>query len=118
MIEKGGDMIAKVMIKRVIAEGMEHEFYANLKGLRAKAVEQDGYISGETLICADHPNKVMVISKWESLDYWNAWKNSKIRKIIENGLNKYEEQPSEYEAYVFSKYRTAVAQGFPSPLQR
>ena len=44
-------------------------------------------------------------------------KGAKIRKIIENGLNKYEEQPSEYEVYMSSKYRTAIAQGFPSPLQ-
>jgi hypothetical protein len=43
-------MIVKVMIKRKIKEGKAREVFALLNKFRADAMNQKGYISGETLI--------------------------------------------------------------------
>ncbi len=110
-------MIVKVIIKRVVAEGMEKNFFSQLKALRFSAMDQKGYISGETLICAENTNKVVVISKWETLVDWNNWKNNLERKKIDAKLKELMTKPTIYEPYVFSKYKVAAEQGFPLPLQ-
>ena len=111
-------MLVKVIIKRDVAEGMEKKFFDQLKLLRFKAMDQKGYISGETLICAENTNKVVVISKWETLEDWNNWKNNEQRKEIDARLNEFQDNPTVYEPYVFSKYKVAAEQGFPPPLQK
>ena len=111
-------MITKVIIKRKIMEGKEGNFFSLLRNLRFNAMDQDGYISGETLICAEQPSKVMIISKWESLDHWKAWEANEKRKVADNLISELQEAPTEYEAYVFSKYKAAASQGSPPPLQK
>lgn len=111
-------MITKVIIKRTILEGKENEFFSCLKDLRLGATDQEGYISGETLICANQTNKVLIISKWETLEHWKAWEGNEKRKEMDTALGEFQEKPTEYEAYVFSKYRTAAVLGFPPPLQK
>ncbi len=111
-------MIVKVIIKRDVTEGKEKDFFLQLKNLRFNAMDQKGYISGETLICAEKTNKVMVISKWEKLEDWNNWRNSKKRMELDGRLSKLQDNPTIYEPYVFSKYRIAAEQGFPLPLQK
>lgn len=110
-------MIVKVIIKREVIEGMESDFFLHLKNLRFAAMDQQGYISGETLICAEDTNRVVIISKWESLDNWKAWKINPERIAIDKVLNEYQVNPTIYEPYVFSKYKAAASQGFPPPLQ-
>ena len=110
-------MIVKVIIKRDVIVGSESDFFSHLKNLRFAAMDQQGYISGETLICAEDTNKVVIISKWENLDDWNAWKSHPERIAIDEVLNKYQVNPTIYEPYVFSKYKVAAKQGFPPPLQ-
>jgi len=70
------------------------------------------------LICADQPNKVMVISLWETMNEWKAWESNEKRMEIDNSLRELQEKPTEYEAYIFNKYRAAAKQGFPPPLQK
>jgi len=110
-------MIAKVIIKRKIMPDKEKEFFSLIRQLRFNAMEQDGYISGETLICAEQTNKVLVISKWASLDHWDTWKAHGKRKEIDDLLSELQEGPTIYEPYVFSKFKAAAELGFPSPLQ-
>ncbi|MFH2059481.1 MAG: antibiotic biosynthesis monooxygenase [Pseudomonadota bacterium] len=111
-------MITKVIIKRIVANGKENDFFALLRDLRFNAMGQEGYISGETLICADQINKVMIISQWETMGDWKAWEGNEKRKEMDKLLGAFQETPTEYEAYVFSKYRAAASQGFPPPLQK
>ena len=110
-------MITKVIIKRKIMPEKEKDFFPLLRQLRLTAMEQDGYISGETLICAEQTNKVLVISQWISLDHWKTWKEHGKRKEIDDLLNELQEEPTIYEPYVFSKYRMGAELGFPLPLQ-
>ncbi len=110
-------MIVKVIVKRDIAQGSEKDFFLQLRNLRFSAMDQKGYISGETLICAENTNKVVVISKWTTLEDWNNWRTSEKRKIIDDELEKLQENPTSYEPYVFSRYKVAADLGFPPPLQ-
>ena len=110
-------MIVKVIIKREVIEGKEHDFFIHLKNLRFHAMHQNGYISGETLVCAENTKRVVVISKWESLDAWNKWKTNEKRLEIDAVLNEFQDKSTVYEPYVFSKFKLAAEMGFPLPLQ-
>jgi heme-degrading monooxygenase HmoA len=110
-------MLVKVIIKREVSEGKEKSFFSLLKNLRRNAMHEDGYISGETLICAENTNKVVVISKWESLEDWKKWKTDVKRVELDTRLGELQDNPTIYEPYVFSKYKTAAELGFPLPLQ-
>ncbi|MBC2704499.1 antibiotic biosynthesis monooxygenase [Desulfobacula sp.] len=111
-------MLVKVIIKRNVSEGKEKHFFSLLKNLRFNAMHQKGYISGETLICAENTNRVVVISKWESLEDWGNWKTDIKRREIDARLGELQDNPTIYEPYVFSKYKAAAEQGFPPPLQK
>ena len=106
-------MLVKVFIKRQIKDGSETEAFALLKELRAVAMKQDGYISGETLVSADDPLQVMVVSTWESREEWLKWLASEDRLVVDQRLAELQEKKTEYEPFVFSKYRLSVQQNFP-----
>lgn len=110
-------MIVKVIIKRQVKKGKEDDFFAILKSLRSAAIHQQGYISGQTLVCAEDTNMIMVISKWASLGDWETWKASEVRKELDDALTSLQKKPATYEPYVFSKYKVAAEHGFPLPLQ-
>ncbi len=97
-------MIVKVFIKRRIQEGKEFEVLHLLKKMRAKAMDYDGHISGETLISTTNPMEVMIVSNWENLECWAEWKNSQSRANIDAQLEEFQEKPTEYEPFVSSKY--------------
>lgn len=111
-------MLVKVIIKREVSEGKEKKFFSLLKNLRLNAMHQKGYVSGETLICAENTNKVVVISLWESLEDWKEWKTDVKRVEIDSRLNELQDNPTIYEPYVLGKYKAAAGQGFPLPLQK
>lgn len=110
-------MIVKVIIQRDVTKGLEKNFFSQLKELRFNAMNQNGYITGETLICAENTNKVVVISQWETLEDWNAWKHNEQRLEIDARLNEFQDNQTVYEPFVFSRYKAAAEQGFPPTLQ-
>lgn len=110
-------MIVKVIIKRDVIQDKQNEFFKQLKNLRVLALHQKGYITGETLINTQTPSKVLVISKWESLEDWEAWRNNPDRWEIENRLAALQYNETHYGSYVFKKWYAAADLGFPPPLQ-
>jgi len=50
-----------------------------LRELRATAVHQPGYITGETLVSTEDSAVIAVISTWRSLEDWKAWEKSPTR---------------------------------------
>ena len=92
------------------------KFLGLLKKLRSSAMDHDGYISGETLISIDDPQKVIVVSTWQNIESWNRWKESEGRKSVDARLEKMQVEPTSYEPYVFSKYWLSVQKGFPESL--
>ena len=105
-------MLVRVFIKRHMKEGNEREFFALIRKMRAIATEQEGYISGETLVSLEEPRKMMVTSSWESIEDWLKWKESEKRKSIDTRLEELQETPTLYDPFVLSKYRISVQKGF------
>lgn len=75
-------MAVKVIIERSVSPDNQGEVAELLKELRARAVLQPGYISGETLFSVNRPGVHVVISTWESLRDWKAWEKNSSRKTI------------------------------------
>jgi heme-degrading monooxygenase HmoA len=99
-------MVVKVMIKRKIKEGKAREVFALLNKFRSDAMNQRGYISGETLLNHDDPREILVISMWQGIENWLSWKENPERKANEARLEKFLEGPTAYEAYVLGTYHT------------
>ena len=97
-------MVVKVLMKRQYKEGMGKEAFALIRKMRTRAMDQRGYISGETLIDPADDRKTMVIGTWQSMEDWLNWKNDPRRKECEEQLEQLLEVPAEYETYVY-KYR-------------
>jgi len=93
-------MQARILIKRRFKRGNRSEIFALLRQFRAAAVNQAGYISGETLSAASDPQTVLVIGTWENLSSWKRWKASNTRRTLEQMLEAYQEEPTEYEDFV------------------
>ena len=83
-------MAVKVVIERSVSADNQGEVAELLKDLRAKAVHQPGYVSGETWFSVDRSGTHLVISTWESLRDWKAWEKDadriKLVKRIEQLL--------------------------------
>jgi heme-degrading monooxygenase HmoA len=72
--------MVKVLSERAIKGGNVLEIVRLLRHLRVKALQQPGYVSGETLHAVDDPNLYLVISVWESLEDWQRWENNPERQ--------------------------------------
>jgi len=95
-----GDMAVKILIKRSIGQEVAQVVRPLIVELRAHAMRQPGYISGETLKCIDRPGEYLVISTWQSLDEWHKWLDSQERKILEDKIDSITGKSTEYNAYV------------------
>ena len=67
--------MVKVLMERTIRGENVAQTVRRLRQLRVLAMQQPGYISGETLHGVDDPNYYLVISSWESLEQWQNWFN-------------------------------------------
>jgi quinol monooxygenase YgiN len=72
----------KVIIERHCSAEKAAEMESVLTDLRTQAVQQRGYVSGETLRSADDPSHWLVISSWLDADLWKAWEASPERQEI------------------------------------
>jgi len=102
-------MIVKVMIKRKIKEGKAREVFALLNKFRSDAMNQVGYITGQTLMNYDNPREILVISMWQDMENWLKWRENTERKANETILERWLEEPTAYESYVFSTHYTQFA---------
>ena len=92
-------MLVKVFIKRCFKKDRNAEIVSLLNEFRSGAMDQEGYVSGETLVAADDPQKLMVIGTWQNMDNWISWKENARRKNFEKMLEIYQEGPTEYEVF-------------------
>ena len=80
-------MAVKIIIRRRIPKGKETQVLPLLQDLRAKAISEPGYISGETLRNAEDPEDYVVISTWKSVSDWKAWEASQGRAEIQKRID-------------------------------
>ena len=92
-------MIAKIIIKRRFIEGKERQIMSLLNEIRARAMNQPGYISGETLMHREYPQNMIIITTWQTMEDWVRWKDSEERKKYEAMLEMYQTRNTDYEEY-------------------
>jgi antibiotic biosynthesis monooxygenase (ABM) superfamily enzyme len=76
----------KVMIERDCQPGKEKQLRDLLIELRMLAMQQPGYISGETLRELINPSNFKVVSSWTTLEAWKSWQRSQQRLLIEEKM--------------------------------
>lgn len=92
-------MAVKILIKRKFKNGNMRAASRFLINNRSGAMQQPGYISSETLRSLDDKDKIMVVSMWESMEDWQTWKNSDIRKANVEEFKEYMTGETVYEHY-------------------
>jgi len=93
-------MIAKILIKRRFVKKNRAAILSLLNKMRSIAMNQPGYISGETLMQLDYPENMAVLCTWRNMEDWLAWKKSDERKSYESMLEIYQTRPTEFEEYL------------------
>lgn len=102
-------MAVKIIIERTMTADDQAEVAELLKQLRAKAMDNQGYVSGETLFSVDRPGTHVVISTWESLRDWKAWEKDARRGEIVQKVEALLASPSRTSVYATSP--RSIAEG-------
>jgi len=92
-------MTVKIIIKRRVPENMAAQLKPLLIKLRNLAMNQPGYITGETLKRVDRPGQNMVISTWHSMEQWREWAVNAERAAVQAEIDALLGGPTEYEIY-------------------
>ncbi len=92
-------MAVKVLITRQFKAGMTDEAFKLLTEVRSKVTLKPGYISGQTLVSADKPNKLIVVSTWTGRKQWEAWRADESRKELSNKIEPLLEGPEQIEVF-------------------
>jgi len=92
-------MSVQVMIKRKWKVDKPEALFPLLNKLRARAKEQPGYLSSETLRSLGNPEDFLVISRWETADDWEKWLNSSERREIQGQLDSMIGEKTFYEVF-------------------
>ena len=91
----------RVHIKRKIPEDKRGKLNDLIKELRGMTMGQPGYITGETLKRVDTPGESLVVSKWQSLEYWKRWFENPERLKIQEQIDQLLGIETQYEIYEF-----------------
>ena len=91
----------RVHIKRNVPQAKEEDLKLLIHQLRALTMGQPGYITGETLKRLDTPGESLVVSKWQSVDSWNRWFQSKERSEIQDKIDRLLGVETQYEIYEY-----------------
>ena len=94
-------MAVKILIKRSVSENKTKDLIPLFQQLRMLAMNQPGYISGETLKRIDNPGKYLVISTWNSVDNWRQWVINRQRVELQNQIDALLGEKTEYEIYEY-----------------
>ncbi|MFO7752785.1 MAG: antibiotic biosynthesis monooxygenase family protein [Desulfobacteraceae bacterium] len=92
-------MAVKVLIKRDVPQSNNKELMKLFSELRSAAMQQEGYIGGETLKRVDSPGKYLVISSWKTVDDWSRWLVSKERREIQERIDALTDSNTKFEVY-------------------
>jgi len=93
-------MAIGVIIKRETKPGTDAKvLLPHIVELRALAVRQPGYISGETFFNLERPQECAVIGRWTSLEHWQQWQRDGRRVELNDNIEKYLGSSTEYSVY-------------------
>ena len=93
-------MAIGVLIKRVTKHGDNAKvLLPHIIELRALAVRQPGYISGETFFNLDRPEECLVIGRWTTIELWQKWYQDPRRIELDENMEKHLGAKPEYSIY-------------------
>ncbi len=92
-------MAVKILISRRISKDQEPVVRPFLKQLRQHALESKGYISGESLISGEDLKEHLIISSWESLDYWEVFLDKEGAKEVRYQVDQILGHETVYKTY-------------------
>jgi heme-degrading monooxygenase HmoA len=99
MRQKEVSMAVKVIIKRRVPDSDAREMIPLFRKMRSMAMNQEGYIAGETLRNMNDPEDFIVISNWQSSDHWVKWLESSDRQKIQSQIDNLLGGQTQYEIY-------------------
>lgn len=91
----------KVLMERTIKGKHVLEITRLLRKMRVLAMQQPGYISGETLHEVDDPNNYLVISSWTSMEHWRTWATSQQRQQLQTEIDALMESPTRIRIFTY-----------------
>jgi heme oxygenase (mycobilin-producing) len=96
-------MSVKILIKRRLPLDKDKAQYVVgiFRQLRMLALEQQGYISSETLRRIENSQEFLVISTWRSWEDWQKWFDSSQRRELHSKVDMLLEGGTSYEAYQY-----------------
>ena len=92
-------MAVKVIIKRKVSESDARQMIPLFRKMRSMAMNQEGYIAGETLRNMNDPEDFIVISNWQSSEHWVKWLESPERQEIQSQIDNLLGGQTQYEIY-------------------
>ena len=94
-------MAVKIIIKRIVPLNKTEALKPLLQKLRNLAMQQPGYISGETFKRIDRPGESLVISTWQSMDDWRTWVISDERRKRQDKIDHLLGEKTKFEIYAY-----------------
>jgi heme-degrading monooxygenase HmoA len=91
----------KILIKRQVPAEKQEELRALINQLRSITMGRPGYIAGETLKRIDQPGEILVVTKWQSIYYWNEWYRSEQRTEVQAKIDRLLGGETQYEIYEY-----------------
>ena len=91
----------KIHVRRNIPQDSKKDLMSLITKLRSMSMGKPGYISGETLKRLDKPGESLVVTKWQSVHYWNQWFQSAERSEIQNKIDQLLGEETQYEIYEY-----------------
>ena len=93
-------MAIGVLIRRVTKKGVDAKvLLPHIIELRALAVKQPGYISGETFFNLDRTEECLVIGRWTTIELWQKWYQDPRRIELDKNMERHLGAKPEYSIY-------------------
>ena len=91
----------RIHVRRNIPEDKKEDVMRLIIKLRSMSTGKTGYISGETLKRLDKSGESLVVTKWQSIHYWNQWFQSEERSEIQSKIDQLLGKETQYEIYEY-----------------
>jgi len=95
--ERERNMPVTVLIKRKFKPEHIQNAHQMIVKVRSLATLEPGYISGQTLVSRDDHCKLVIMSMWDSVKNWEAWRDNDMRKEFARKMETIMEGPEEHE---------------------
>jgi heme-degrading monooxygenase HmoA len=92
-------MAIKIVIKRHFKSESAEKAFALLNEFRRDAMNQPGYVSGETWVNHYDPCSLTVVSTWQTVEDWIRWEESDVRAANEAKLEGLLQESTKFEVY-------------------